>query len=172
MPNIILISNTYPDGATLLRVLNYVLNAGETAGYALDPSHAYRCMQMVKIGFHKQEGVQLLHFIISFSTAEMYRTTTEEVMEIGYQIGCLFQEFQMVQGLHFDSGHIHLHVVMNLVSFRDGHRYSGGLAGFWRLRSMLQERFPQSDVGIYRSIPNSDCNRFSGTEEDDLLRIS
>ena len=171
MSNIILIENTYPDSASLSSVLNYIFRSGIIGGYALDPQNAYHQMMMVKRAFHKEDGVQLKHFVVSFSTAEMYRYDTDDLLRLGFEIGQLFQEYQLAYAIHYDTEHIHLHCVMNTVSFVDGHKYSGGLSLFWALRKKLERRFPRSDVGIYRSLPNSSLNRYSNTNEDYLLRI-
>lgn len=171
MPNILLIQNTYPDRSALRNVINYVLKSDIVEGYAVDPYDAFRQMTLIKSVFHKQDGEQLIHFVITFSNLEMYRLTLDEVLALGFQVGNLFQEYQMLYGIHTETTHVHLHIIMNPVSFIDGHRYSNGLAGFWRLKKMLKQQFPRSEVGIYYSFPNSDCNRYTHTKEDELLRI-
>lgn len=171
MPNIILIQNSYPNARSLQYVINYALLYDVGGGYALNPQYACRQMQMVKEIFHKQDGEQLLHFVISFSNREMYRLSDSDIVELGNQIGFLFYNYQMVYGIHYDTDHIHLHVVMNTVSFRDGRRYSDGLGGFWKLRTMLQKRFPKSDVGIYRAFPDQRIGKKGDMLEDELYRI-
>lgn len=171
MPNIVIVQNDYPDLASLSRVVNYAESSGIIGGYGLDPYHAFSQMKMVKACFHKPDGILLIHFFITFTTAEAFRISVDEILDIGFQTGQLFGEFQMVYGVHFDSNYMHLHVVMNTVSFVDGHKYSRGRAGFLNLKRMLQDRFPKSDVGIYKSISKSDCNRYTFSYEDDLLRI-
>jgi len=74
--------------------------------------------------------------------------------------------------VHMDSSHIHMHLVMNSISFVDGHRYRDGLAGLWKVRGELEQLFPKSDVGLYRSFPYSDCNRYLEADENkQFLRI-
>lgn len=171
MPNIIIAQNVYPDRASLHRVLTYVLRSEIVGGYAIDPNYATSQMNLIKDTFHKCDGKQLYHFFISFSTAEMYRLTFDEVLDIGFRIGQLFEKYQMVYAIHTDKSHVHLHVVMNSVSFTDGYKYSGGQSYFFALKAMLQQEFPDSDVGIYRSYPQSSCNRYSHSAEDEFLRI-
>ena len=160
MPNLILIENEYPDENVLLKVLNYVLRSDLCGGYAINPHQAYRQMEMVKNVYHKRDGKQLLHFIVSFTTAEAYRLTIDEILAVGFHIAGLFRDFQIIYAIHLDSRHIHIHMVMNSISFVDGHRYRDGLAGFWRVRGELEQHFPKSDVGLYRSFPYSECNRY------------
>lgn len=171
MPNIILTENVYPDSASLRRVLDYVTRSGIVGGYAIDPDHAYSQISLIKRLFHKCDGKQLYHFFVSFTNGEMYRLTFDEILNVGFRIGQLFQNYQMVYAVHADTSHVHLHVVMNSVSFIDGYKYSGGLSFFFALKTMLQQEFPSSEVGIYRSYPQSPCNRFSHSKEDAFLRI-
>lgn len=171
MPNIILIRNNYSDRASLLRVINYVTRSDIIGGYALDPDHAYRQMEMVKVAYHKEDGLQLKHFVVTFSHAEAFRTGVDELLDLGFQIGCLFREYQMVYAVHLDAMHLHLHIVMNTVSFRDGHKYRDGVAGFWKLKNLLWQTFSTAEPGIYESYANSTYNRYSYSSEDELLRI-
>ena len=172
MPNLILIENEYPDEDALLHVLNYVLRSDLYGGYAVDPIQAYRQMVMVKNVYHKREGKQLLHFIVSFTTSEAYRVTIDEVLALGFHIAELFGEYQTVYAVHMDGSHIHIHMVMNSISFVDGHRYRDGLVGFWKVRSELEQLFPRSDVGLYRSFPLSNCNRYLEADANkQFLRI-
>ena len=67
MPNILVVRNTYPDLPALKRVLRYVDKTQFLGGYAVDPDFAFDQMRLVKEAYHKTEGVQLKHFIVSFS---------------------------------------------------------------------------------------------------------
>jgi len=140
MPNLILIENEYPNGDALLHVLNYVLRSDLYGGYAVDPIQAYRQMEMIKNAYHRRDGKQLLHFIVSFTTAEAYRLTIDEVLALGFHIAALFGEYQTVYAVHMDSSHIHMHLVMNSISFVDGHRYRDPL-GLPDDRRMRYQRF-------------------------------
>ena len=172
MPNLILIRNEYPDSAALLRVLNYVTRSGYIGGYALDPSFAYRQMTMTKNAYHKADGTQLLHYIISFSTADACRLTMDEMFSFGFWAARQLEDFQTIYALHSDTHHFHLHLISNTVSFQDGHRYCGGLSFFWQLRNNLQQRFPRSDIGLFQSFPRSSCNQYMEAEDrNEFLRI-
>ena len=172
MPNIVLIQNEYLDLSAMYRVITSATKSGIIGGYALDPNHAFLQMKMVKECFHKTDGVLLHHFLITFSTRETFRITVDDMLDIGFQIGKMFRDFQLVYGVHFDTDHLHLHLVMNTVSFVDGHKYAQGLTGFWDMKQMLQKRFPKSDIGIYRSFPNSLCNQYSYSNDDIVLKVN
>lgn len=171
MPNIILIQNEYLDRHSLENVLKYVLRSDIVGGYALDPAHAFQQMCFVKRAFHKTEGVQLKHFIIAFTGADLYRMDFDDILKLGFWVGQIFCEYQVAFAVHTDTRHIHLHLVMNTVSFLTGRKYSDGNVGFLRLRGELQRKIPRSDVGLYWSDPRSRCNKYSYTEDDELLRI-
>jgi len=149
MPNIILVRNDYPDEGALRRVLNYVLRSSLQGGYAVDPNFAYIQMQLVKKAFYKTGGVQLKHFFITFSNDEMGTLDFNDLLELGFQTGQLFGEFQMVYGIHLDTDHVHIHFVMNTVSFLDGHKYRDGLTLFVTLCNQLRARFPKSQTNLF-----------------------
>ena len=173
MPKIILIQNNYPDSGALLRVLNYALNTEMIGGYGLDPNRAYRQMSLIKNAYHKAEGTQLLHWVLSFSTDEALRLDNDEMFAYGHFASQLFGPYQTAYGLHTDSHHFHIHFVTNTINFDTGLRYSDGRAAFWRIRNALQAEFPRSDVGIYISFPLSSVNRYYEAEDkNEFLRIS
>ena len=172
MPKIILIQNIYPDSGSLFRVLNYALNTEFTGGYGLDPDRAYRQMSLIKTVYHKTEGTQLLHWIMSFSTDESYRLDIDEMLAYGHWASQQLGTFQTVYGMHTDSHYFHIHFVTNTVNFDTGLRYSDGRAAFWRIRNALQAEFPNSDVGLYVSYPLSTVNKYMEAEDNDgFLRI-
>ena len=171
MPNIILVQNDYNSYHDLRRVINYISRSGIVGAYAADCNYACEQFIMVKEAFAKRDYIQLKHFIISFSSQDFYRLTIDECLQLGFKIGKTFKEYQMVYAVHYDTEHIHLHVVMNTTSFVDGRQYSDGIRGFSNLKRVLQRLFPKSNVRLYFSYPKSECNRFSYTSEDEFLRI-
>ena len=167
MPALVMIRNNY-SMADVNRVISYVTRSGIVGGYAVDPEHAGFQMNLVKTVFHKIEGQTLKHFIISLSTGEMCYTGIDDLLEMGFECGKLLGEYQLVYGVHADSKCLHLHCVMNTVSFLDGHKYSGGDVGFLPIREMLRTRFPRSPVYFMWSDPYSTVNRFR-EEADEFL---
>ena len=151
MPNLILVRNEYQDYRALRRVLTYILRSNLYGGYGIDPSRAYEQMVFVKEAYHKKSGVQLKHFFITFHDREMLYVGFEDILQLGFEVGKYFGEYQMVYGIHLDSNHVHLHFVMNTTSFRDGHKYSDGLSKFNALCRYLRERFPRFEVHLFQS---------------------
>ena len=151
MPNLILVRNEYQDYRALRRVLTYVLRSNLYGGYGIDPSRAYEQMVFLKEAYHKKSGVQLKHFFITFHDREMLYVGFEDILQLGFDVGKYFGEYQMVYGIHLDSNHVHLHFVMNTTSFMDGHKYSDGLSKFNGLCRYLRERFPKFEVHLFQS---------------------
>ena len=170
MPNVVISRNNYYEPDVLRRVLQYVGRGALIGGYGLDPENAYTQMVMVKRVYHKLEGKQMEHFFIAFSDREIQKFDLSDLMALGFKIAACFEEYQMFFSLHADTSHLHLHFVMNSVSFLTGRKYSDGLYGFQKIKAMLSELFPKSQVGVYFSYPNT-INQYSESPEDELLRM-
>ena len=151
MPNFILVRNEYQDYGALRRVLDYVLRSSLCGGYGIDPNMAYEQMVLVKNSYHKQTGVQLKHFFLTFSDREMLHLDFDEILQLGFEVGKFFGEYQMVYAIHLDSDHTHLHFVMNTTSFLDGHKYSDGLSKFNALCRYLRERYPRFESHLFHT---------------------
>ncbi len=153
MPNLLIVRNSYPDLESVQRLLNYVLRTPFYGGYAIDPKQAYDQMRLVKEAYHKTEGVQLKHFLLTFSHEEMMHLDFKDLLELGFQVGKVLERYQIVYCIHLDSDYIHMHFVMNTVSFEDGKKYSNGLVGFQRIKDFLEKRFPKWNTQlIFREV--------------------
>lgn len=165
MPNLILVRNEYQDYRALYRVLDYVLRSNLCGGYGIDPDMAYEQMVLVKEAYHTRTGVQLKHFLITFSDNEMIYLDFYEILDLGFEVGKFFGEYQMVYGIHLDSNHTHLHFVMNTTSFLDGHKYSDGLSKFNALYRYLRERFPRFDTHLFQTEHYNALNYYTKEKE-------
>lgn len=153
MPNLLIVRNSYPDLESVQRLLNYVLRTSFYGGYAIDPEYAFDQMRLVKEAYHKTEGVQLKHFLLTFSHEEMMHLDFKDLLELGFQVGKVLERYQIVYCIHLDSDYIHMHFVMNTVSFEDGKKYSDGLVGFQRVKDFLEKRFPKWNTQlIFREV--------------------
>ena len=153
MPNLLIVRNSYPDLESVQRLLNYVLRTSFYGGYAIDPEQAYDQMRLVKEAYHKTEGVQLKYFLLTFSHEEMMHLDFKDLLELGFQVGKVLERYQIVYCIHLDSDYIHMHFVMNTVSFEDGKKYSDGLVGFQRVKDFLEKRFPKWNTQlIFREV--------------------
>ena len=153
MPNLLIVRNSYLDLGSVQRLLNYVLRTSFYGGYAIDPEYAFDQMRLVKEAYHKTEGVQLKHFLLTFSHEEMMHLDFKDLLELGFQVGKVLERYQIVYCIHLDSDYIHMHFVMNTVSFEDGKKYSDGLVGFQRIKDFLEKRFPKWNTQlIFREV--------------------
>lgn len=74
--------------------------------------------------YDNDERVRLRHSIISFDTSE--NITPAQAAEIADAAICYFgDEYQILYSVHEDAAHVHAHIVMNQVSYQDGHKYRG-----------------------------------------------
>lgn len=79
--------------------------------------------------FQKTDKVQGFHFIQSFKPGEV---TPEQAHQLGCEFieRCFANDYEVVIGTHTDRAHIHNHIIVNSVSFVDGHKYQSTPATF------------------------------------------
>ena len=58
----------------------------------------------------------------------------ERGMEIGYIVAGYFTGWQIVFGIHTNEEHLHIHFVMNTVSYENGLKFSYGIREFQDIR--------------------------------------
>ena len=127
---------------SLKNVVSYIFHSGHIGGLAVDPQYAVYQMQLVKQIWHKTEGRQVRHFILSFSEKEFL--TYDEAIDYGYQICRYFSEYyQIIFGIHLDTQYLHIHFALNTVSYIDGHMFSAGPSDYWKFRNYIQGLMPQ-----------------------------
>ncbi len=81
-------------------------------------------MLRVAINFGKNSGKRLRHSILSFNDSDV--VTPEMADAFARQIITHYSPyFQIVYAVHTNTRHVHIHFVMNQISFVDGHRYYG-----------------------------------------------
>ncbi len=109
-----------------------------TSGFNCSCDEAYSQMLETKELFRKKDKVQGFHFIQSFKPGE---TTPEQAHQIGCEFieRCFGNDFEVVIGTHTDRAHIHNHIIVNSVSFVDGHKYQSTPATLYELRGISDE---------------------------------
>ncbi len=75
-----------------------------------------------KLRFGKTGGIVALHAYQSFQAGEV---TPDEAHAIGVELARRLwgDRFQCVVATHLNTGHVHNHIVINSVSFRDGKKF-------------------------------------------------
>ena len=147
-------TNKYFDDNSREDVINYILRSDKTIHNLYDSNirdisdicNASIIMDNTAEKFGKASGVKLRHFIISFEPAEVSALTV--AYDIAKRIAAFFfGEYQTVFAVHEDKPHLHIHIVINSVSYTDGHRYYGKRQEFNAFKSYIKQVL--ADYGIY-----------------------
>lgn len=135
------IKNKAQSGSLLHRVLAYAAQEKKTlwekrqlvSGHNCVAQSAFDEMITTKRRFQKSDGRMFYQFVQSFSPAE--DVTPEEVHTIGLELAQqLFPEYEVVVATHVDADHLHNHLIVNSVSWKDGRKLHQNAADFQRQR--------------------------------------
>lgn len=117
----------YRDDDAIHDLLEYVTSKAHKEnilGGAVLPEIAELSMKGLARSYHKDEGVRLRHSILSFDPGDSL--TPHQVKDIAQQAIAYYQDdYQILAAIHDDQDHLHVHLVMNSVNYRDGSKYRG-----------------------------------------------
>ena len=130
------VNQPYDKPRDLQNLLHYAMTDKQTGswcqytgGINTAPMYALDEMMYVKRFFRKTEGRQLRHIIVSPDTQYYFRLTPQDLYFLALRIGTYYSSrYQIVFGVHTDTRNIHIHFIMNTVSYVDGMMYSGNAA--------------------------------------------
>ena len=110
-------------------------------------------MKEAKERWGKTDGIQGFHVVQSFAPGE---ATPELAHKIGVEfVERCFPDFQAVIGTHLDKHHIHNHIVLNSVSYVDGHKYHSSQKSYYNeLRKVSDELCRKHGLSVIRSGTN------------------
>ena len=110
-------------------------------------------MREAKERWGKTDGIQGFHVVQSFAPGE---ATPELAHKIGVEfVERCFPDFQAVIGTHLDKHHIHNHIVLNSVSYVDGHKYHSSQKSYYNeLRKISDELCRKHGLSVIRSGTN------------------
>lgn len=140
------IKNKTQSSTAMSRVLSYVEQEKKTlwegrklvSGHNCVAQSAYDEMITTKRRFQKTDGRMFYQFVQSFDPAE--DATPQEVHAIGLELAQkLFPEFEVVVATHVDTDHLHNHLIVNSVSWKDGHKLHQNAADLQRQRQVSDE---------------------------------
>lgn len=105
------------------------------------------CMNEVAVKFKKAKGIQLRHFVLSFSPEEL------DDPNVVYEIACyvarfIGRDYQVVFAVHENTENLHIHFMQNSVSYTTGHKYGGSKKDYYQLVNFLTE-FLKLTYGIH-----------------------
>lgn len=116
--------------SNIKHIINYVTKKEKTIGKKLCSAHncnidtASKEMQITKELYNKTKGRTYKHFVQSFPPEE--NITPEQAHQIAKELTeqfHLFDDYEVVYCTHVDKEHVHTHIVVNSVSFMDGHKF-------------------------------------------------
>lgn len=149
-----MIGEDYPEKKDLQNLVHYMIQPdkavhGLVGGFSLLPigeEAIIRQMETVKEVWHKTEGRQARHFVVSFAWGE--RISEAEAWRLAYWIALYYADrYQIVYAVHEDTENVHIHFVFNPVSFVDGRIYAEGKDDFSRLQAHI---WLEMNTGVWR----------------------
>lgn len=113
---------------TLNKALDYIQEPKKTddkllvSGFACSPEIAFYQFGQTKRNASKTDGTLAFHLIQSFAPGEVdYETAHKIGIELADKI--LKGRFQYVIATHIDKGHVHNHLIINSVSYKDKNKF-------------------------------------------------
>lgn len=139
-------------------MIAYIMNPEKTKGLIFgfntllsSPADMAEQFIIVRKIFHKEDGRLLRHFIISFAEDEII----DEKRAFYYGITAAnyyANKYQIVFGIHQDTKNIHIHFLMNTVSYVDGSKFSEGILGFGNFLHYLNKINPAITIENCKSV--------------------
>lgn len=133
------VTEIHPITTSLNKALDYIENPDKTddkmlcTGFGCVPETAYYQFNQVKGITDKKDGYLAFHLIQSFAPGETDKDTAHQIgIELADKL--LKGKFQYVVATHIDKGHIHNHIMINSVSFKDYSKYNSSPSSYYYIR--------------------------------------
>ena len=143
----------YMDDQARRDVINYVLRCDKTphhcvGGAAVNVYNAPQEMTLLARSFHKDTGKRLRHSVISFDNHK--EITLEAVNQIAQKaIAYYGSAYQIIYAVHEDADHLHIHLVMNSVSYLDGMKYCGDRNDYYGFINYMKDVLRPYGIPFY-----------------------
>ena len=134
--------NKFFDGEAYRSAVNYILDP-EKAAYAggcnvSSVRLAAQEMEETAMEFGQEDGKKVRHSVLSFDPKE--HVTPEQANRFAKQIIQYYApEHQMVYAVHTNTDDVHIHFVMNHISYVDGHRYQGKKKDYYGFMNHIRQ---------------------------------
>lgn len=98
---------------------------------------AVQQLKAVKKYFRKLTGRQMYHYILSFSSDI---TNPWEVYEIGLEVtNTFFEGYQTMFAVHENTDNLHIHIILNSVSFISGKKWHLTYKEYFSLKNAIEQ---------------------------------
>ena len=140
----------YKDSEAISNIMSYILDPEKSkrALYGfnhIDPENPSKSMHEVSKSFKKSIGVQLRHYILSFTKYELSEPII--VDQIARALMTYYQdEYQCAYAVHEDTEYLHIHLVCNAISYVDGHRYRGTKREYYDFISWIKRLLQKNRI--------------------------
>ena len=136
-------------------VIDYAKNSDKTekeyfvTGINCETNSAYEEMQDTKRFYKKQDKILAFHAYQSFAEGEV---TPELAHQIGVQLANEMwgDRFQVIVTTHLNTNHIHNHIVLNSVSFKDGLKYYDNRTNYAKMRHISDELCKEYGLSVIK----------------------
>ena len=161
----------YRDRYAVEDVVGYILQdaktCGSVGGWGVDVRRAAWEMERVAALWHKQEGVRIRHWVLTFSREELERLekrtglpARQVLQELGWRCAGFYAgRYQIVFGVHLDEPPFHLHFAMNTVSYVDGKKYAGTKGELYAYEQALKEILGRYGLPLYHVADRAEAKR-------------
>ncbi len=159
---IIKTSNTtgkYHDQNSYNSAINYITRPDKTPHHyigsiGLDMYNPVGSMESVAIHFGQKHGVHVRQFLLAFDPNESINPEIANLIgqSIIFYLG---NRFQAIYAVHEDEPHIHIHIVINAVSYVDGTKYRGTHKVFRRFMDFVKRVLRQYGINQLIYVPTS-----------------
>ncbi len=133
----------YHDENALRNVIAYCCDPDKTEhhhiyGIGVSVQDAAEQMEGLAAAYRKTSGIRLRHMVLSFEPRE--KISLYKVNQIAYQAAWYYgRKYQIIYAVHEDRDHLHIHFVMNTVSYVDGHKYAGKKEDYYAFQRYLAD---------------------------------
>lgn len=89
--------------------------------------------------FSKDGGRMAVHMIVSFDQDMMEYVDPKTALQIGYDICAVcFPGFQVIFGVHDNTDNLHIHFVVNTVSYYTGNKFSKSVYDLQKIKNNME----------------------------------
>ena len=154
MQNIVkVIENSYDNPYALHGLLKYIFTDKSSedgrmcrfcGSYCTNIYSAEAEMMAVKNYFLKNDGRGARHFVVSLGSSSLFFPA--EANTLAQKVCCYYgKEYQIVYAVHENTKNLHIHFVMNTVSYIDGHKFSESPYEFQQFKNYVQSMINEKE---------------------------